>query len=92
MVKPRAFLSSNSLLSLTAKNIFKKKGTFGVEACVSSAVGRDSSRGLLVIENGAYGARIGTMARVHQMHHKVLSFPNNKVPNLCDISDALAAV
>jgi 2-aminoethylphosphonate-pyruvate transaminase len=52
-------------------------GTFGIEAVVSSVVGREDV--LLILANGAYGERIVKMAVVHQLKHHVLRFPENEV-------------
>ncbi|MAF67233.1 MAG: 2-aminoethylphosphonate--pyruvate transaminase [Planctomycetes bacterium] len=43
--------------------LMQGSGTFGIEAVISSAVPADGA--LLVARNGAYGARIATMAAVH---------------------------
>ena len=43
--------------------LIQGSGTFGVEAVVSSAIPADGA--LLVVSNGAYGARIARMAEVH---------------------------
>lgn len=65
-------------------------GTFGVEAVVSSVVPQPGKGGLLLVTNGAYGDRIADMARVHGMHHRVLSFSDREQPDLAQVDAALA--
>lgn len=43
--------------------IMQGSGTYGVESVLSSVVPRDGK--LLIVNNGAYGVRMGAMARVY---------------------------
>lgn len=63
-------------------------GTFAVESVVSSAVPRKGGK-LLVIANGAYGTRIGQMAKIHSMDHTVLNWAPNESPVLETIEKAI---
>lgn len=69
-------------------------GTFGVESVISSVVPKASksnnqNNGILVIANGAYGERIGKMASLHGLNHRVISCPDNEQPSLELINQAL---
>jgi 2-aminoethylphosphonate-pyruvate transaminase len=51
-------------------------GSFGVEAVLSTAIPRNGR--LLVLANGAYGARIGTMAKVLGIDVELVTTPENQ--------------
>jgi len=70
--------------------LFGGSGTAGVEAAVASAVPADGK--LLVIDNGAYGARIAEIARAYGMSHEVLDFGVGGYPDLDRIDAALGGV
>ncbi len=53
--------------------LFTGSGTAAVEAMISSLV-PESGR-LLILENGVYGERMSTMARVHGLNHVSLQYP-----------------
>lgn len=55
-------------------------GTFGIEAVISSVIPPCGK--LLVIVNGAYGKRIVSMAKIHQMEFIVQQYPENEIPDL----------
>lgn len=52
--------------------LFGGSGTAGVEAAVASAVPADGK--LLVLDNGAYGARMTDIAKAYGMRHDVIVF------------------
>jgi 2-aminoethylphosphonate-pyruvate transaminase len=65
-------------------------GTFGVEAVLSSVVPKDPSKGaLLIIANGAYGTRMGEMAKVHKLNYTLLETAENTPPDLAAIDRVL---
>jgi 2-aminoethylphosphonate-pyruvate transaminase len=61
-------------------------GTYGVEA-VLGAVPRDGR--VLVVNNGAYGARMARICAVAGINHTVLAYPENLPANPADIEIAL---
>jgi 2-aminoethylphosphonate-pyruvate transaminase len=63
-------------------------GTFGVEAVLSSVVPRDGR--LLVLANGAYGARIGQIGRVLGIDTRVLTTPEERKLDPEDVARQLA--
>jgi len=69
--------------------LMQGSGTFSLEAVVSSTIPPDGK--LLVIINGAYGRRIAQIARVLKIDVAVLSYPENRKPDLQEIESALAA-
>lgn len=50
---------------------------FAVEGIVSSVIPPDGK--LLVASNGAYGLRMGAMAKVHGIDHTILQYADNEV-------------
>ncbi len=69
--------------------IMQGSGTFTLEAVVSSTVPQDGK--MLVIINGAYGRRIAQIADIHSIQTTALEFPENQVPDLEQIENALEA-
>jgi 2-aminoethylphosphonate-pyruvate transaminase len=63
-------------------------GTAAVEAMLTTLMPQE--RKLLVIENGVYGERISTIARVHGIRYRILSHAWGAVLNLDGIQRALA--
>ncbi len=55
--------------------LMQGSGTFAIESVISSAIPRDGK--LLVLVNGAYGRRIGQMARVHGIATEMMETPEN---------------
>jgi 2-aminoethylphosphonate-pyruvate transaminase len=51
-------------------------GTFAVESVLSSVVPADGR--LLVLSNGAYGRRMGQIAKVHRLPHRLVAVPENE--------------
>ncbi|HEY3358873.1 MAG TPA: alanine--glyoxylate aminotransferase family protein, partial [Polyangia bacterium] len=64
-------------------------GTAAMEASISSCVPRDGH--LLVIDNGAFGARLAEVAEVHQIPTTVLRFAWGTLPDLAAVEAALVA-
>lgn len=58
--------------------LMQGSGTFGVESVISTAIAADGH--LLLITNGAYGDRIGEMAKVYGIKTTTLSYKENIVP------------
>ncbi len=65
-------------------------GTYGVEAMVTTALPRTGGR-LLVLVNGAYGARLAEIARVAAIEVEVLVTPENEAIDPAAVARALAA-
>ena len=68
--------------------LMQGSGTYGLEAVVSSTIPPDGK--LLVIINGAYGKRIAKMASILKIETEILEYPENCLPDLKEISIALA--
>ncbi|MEI7524455.1 MAG: 2-aminoethylphosphonate--pyruvate transaminase [Mariniphaga sp.] len=67
--------------------LMQGSGTFGVESVISTAITADGH--LLLITNGAYGDRIGEMAKVYGIKTTTLSFKENIVPPAKDVEEVL---
>jgi 2-aminoethylphosphonate-pyruvate transaminase len=73
----------HEMLLLTAS------GTAATEMTVASVV--PTGKKLLTVENGAFGERLGEIARLHQIGHVSLSCPWGSLPEPSTIEGALAA-
>ncbi|WP_172256723.1 2-aminoethylphosphonate--pyruvate transaminase [Saccharibacillus deserti] len=62
-------------------------GTFGVEAAVGTAVPEDGR--LLILANGAYGQRIGEIADVLRISHRLLESPPDRPTQAEELGEAL---
>ena len=69
--------------------LFGGSGTAAVEAAVASAVPKHGR--LLVVDNGAYGARIAQIAAAYEMPHDVLDLGVGGWPDVDQVDAALAA-
>lgn len=67
--------------------LMQGSGSFSVEAVLGSAIPKDGK--ILIINNGAYGARMVQMARCLKIHVVELRYPEMQVPQLADIEKAL---
>jgi len=63
--------------------LFVSSGTGAVEAAITSAVPHDGK--LLVIDNGAYGARMAEIARRYKIDHTVYKIPYGDYPDVHEI-------
>jgi len=68
--------------------IVQGSGTFGIESVISSVVPPEGK--LLVLVNGAYGERMAKMAQVHRIPLAIQRCPENWVPDLAELENALA--
>ncbi|QDU00145.1 2-aminoethylphosphonate--pyruvate transaminase [Gimesia aquarii] len=68
--------------------LMQGSGTFAVEATIGSVIPPDGK--LLVISNGAYGARIAQITRCLNISLKELSYPETEPPDLDEIRNYLA--
>lgn len=68
--------------------LFASSGTGGVEAAITSAVPREGK--LLVIDNGAYGARMAEIARRYQISNIVYKIPYGDYPDVHEIERIIA--
>src|ERR1700733_7509415 len=56
--------------------LMQGSGTFAIESVISSAIPRDGR--LLVLVNGAYGRRVGQVARIHGIDVETVEAPENR--------------
>ena len=59
--------------------LMQGSGTFGVESAMISSVGRDGK--VLILSNGAYGARQEDICRHAGLKSRIQHFPYNQVPD-----------
>lgn len=67
--------------------LLQGSGTYAIEAVLSTGTPADGR--WLVIENGAYGARISKILRYLGIEHVSLKYPENKLPDLSEIEATL---
>ena len=67
--------------------LFAGSGTCAVEACISSVV--KPSGKIAIINNGAYGARMVSMARAHAIPHVEITLPREQPPDPASIARLL---
>jgi len=67
--------------------LLQGSGTYSIEAVLSTATPPDGK--WLIIDNGAYGRRIVKIADVLKINNTVLKYPENSLPDLTDIKNAL---
>lgn len=65
-------------------------GTFGIEAVISTAVPRGGQ--FAVVANGAYGRRMATIAKRHDIATAVLEWPETEQATAAGVAKALAAM
>ncbi|MDR2057186.1 MAG: aminotransferase class V-fold PLP-dependent enzyme [Dysgonamonadaceae bacterium] len=63
--------------------LFAASGTGGIESAITSAVPCNGR--LLVIDNGAYGARMAQIAKRYAIYHVVYKIPYGDYPDVTDI-------
>lgn len=68
--------------------LMQGSGTASVESVIGSALGEQDK--LLVINNGAYGARIAEIAQYLAINHQVINFSETQAPDMALIADVLA--
>ena len=67
--------------------IMQGSGTFGVESVISSVIPKDGK--LLIVINGAYGERIATIAKIHQIPFQSVICDENSIPDVAKIEALL---
>ncbi len=67
--------------------LMQGSGSFSVEAVLGSAIPHNGK--ILIINNGAYGARMVQMARCLKIDVVELAYAETQIPNLADIEKAL---
>ncbi|PJO43615.1 aminotransferase class V-fold PLP-dependent enzyme, partial [Lysinibacillus xylanilyticus] len=67
--------------------LMQGSGSFVVESVLTTAVGEGDK--ILIITNGAYGERIGEMAKVLKLQHSVYSVPYNEQPSPLEVKALL---
>ena len=68
--------------------LMQGSGTFGVESVLTSVIGEEDT--LLIAANGAYGERMGDIARHAGIHYLVYEEDYNKIPSAEKIREILA--
>ena len=68
--------------------LLQGSGTYAVEAVISTGTPADGK--WLVVENGAYGARISKIIDILKIERTSLVYAENELPVLADIEKALA--
>ena len=68
--------------------LMQGSGTFGVESVLTSVVGHDDK--LLILANGAYGDRMGDIARHAALNHTLATFPIDRSPDPARVAQLLA--
>jgi 2-aminoethylphosphonate-pyruvate transaminase len=66
--------------------LMQGSGTFMVESVLGSVVPQESGK-LLVVANGAYGARMASMAAGYKINHEVLTFDEDTAPCPVAVAD-----
>jgi 2-aminoethylphosphonate-pyruvate transaminase len=69
--------------------IITGSGTASMEAAISSTI--PPGRRLLVIDNGAFGARLAEIAELHDIPVVRLAYPWGQLPDVADVERALVA-
>lgn len=69
--------------------LMQGSGTFGVEAVLSSVIGEKDK--LLILANGAYGERMGDIARYHNINYIQKDFYYDSVPDAAEVEEILKA-
>ncbi|WP_134024941.1 2-aminoethylphosphonate--pyruvate transaminase [Lysinibacillus sp. YR326] len=67
--------------------LMQGSGSFVVESVLTTAVGEGDK--ILIITNGAYGERIGEMAKVLKLQHTLYSVPYNEQPSPLEVKALL---
>jgi len=69
--------------------LLQGSGTYGVESVLGTVIPHSGK--LLVLANGAYGQRIGKIARILGIRHTLLEFPETSPIDLVAAEEALSA-
>lgn len=67
--------------------LMQGSGTFGVESVLGSSVGEEGK--ILICANGAYGARMGEIAKKMKLNHIIYEEDYNKVPDAKKVEEIL---
>lgn len=67
--------------------LMQGSGSFGVESVIGSSVPSDGK--LLIIANGAYGSRMGQIAKILHITHLIYEVPEVTVPDVEEIEEIL---
>lgn len=67
--------------------LMQGSGTFGVEALFGSLIGENDK--LLILANGAYGERMGDIARYNKINHRIYRESYDKVPSAERVKEIL---
>lgn len=86
-IRSRLVVLATKKTELYSAVLMQGSGSFSVEAVLGSVVPKDGK--ILIINNGAYGARMVQMARCLNIDVVELAYPETKIPDLQEIKAAL---
>ncbi|WP_333665797.1 2-aminoethylphosphonate--pyruvate transaminase [Acinetobacter guillouiae] len=86
-IRSRLVALATTKLEQYSAVLMQGSGSFSVEAVLGSAIPKDGK--ILIINNGAYGARMVQMARCLKIDVVELCYPEMQIPQLADIEKAL---
>ncbi|TSH78405.1 2-aminoethylphosphonate--pyruvate transaminase [Acinetobacter sp. RF15A] len=87
-IRQRLVALATSETELYSAVLMQGSGSFSVEAVLGSALPKNGK--ILIINNGAYGARMVQMARCLNIEVVELAYPETQIPDLSDIERALS--
>lgn len=87
-IRQRLVALATSETELYSAVLMQGSGSFSVEAVLGSALPKNGK--ILIINNGAYGARMVQMARCLNIEVVELAYPETQIPDLSDIETALS--
>ncbi len=86
-IRSRLVALATAQTDLYSAVLMQGSGSFAVESVLGSAIPKDGK--ILIINNGAYGARMVQMARCLNIEVVELRYPETQIPNIHDIEQAL---
>lgn len=86
-IRQRLVALATAQTELYSAVLMQGSGSFSVEAVLGSAIPKDGK--ILIINNGAYGARMVQMARCLNIDVIELAYPETQIPDLKEIETAL---
>ena len=87
-IRSRLVALATTQTELYSAVLLQGSGSFAVESVLGSAIPKDGK--ILIINNGAYGARMVQMARCLNIDVVELNYPEMQIPNLEEIEQALS--
>lgn len=87
-IRSRLVALATTQTELYSAVLLQGSGSFAVESVLGSAIPKDGK--ILIINNGAYGARMVQMAHCLNIDVVELNYPEMQIPNLEEIEQALS--